>query len=144
MFAHWADETRNLSHAFLGALFSVLLVFSDKGFVGVFFCSISLYANFLILLVTIHYLFKAMTKKEMNEKYYIATVSLFIFCFLQWVAIFIVFGTPFFNFFIVEHKPAVMVGILLYLLFSVNMVFAHVTAMRSREGKQEVRAANGS
>lgn len=58
MFSHIAEETSRLSHAFLGALFSVILIFGNEDFWAVMWLCFFLYTTFVLNSASMHFAFK--------------------------------------------------------------------------------------
>lgn len=143
MFAHISDETRNLSHGFLGALFSVLLVFSESDFWMVIGTSIFLYFNFVVLTSALHFYFKAVAQNANGDWSLVWAVMLSFFAFFSWmcfVAFVAVGKLPMFH---VDMKEQLLAGLAIYFLFASVMAMAHFTAMSSEEGRSHSESRGG-
>lgn len=133
MLSHIADETRSLAHGFLGALFSVILVFSDEDQVAVFCCCCYLYGLFILVTAMLHYILKSKTEK--GDFHYGVTISLLaIFTFVGYGLCLAVFGFGASDLVQIQKMAQIRIGILVYGAFLVVMMFANLNIMKaSRE-----------
>lgn len=133
MFSHISEETARLSHGFLGALFSTLLVFTHESAIGIVLLSAALFTIFLGTTTSMHFLFKA--HFEGKSVYYIHT-AVVIFLILA-LSIFTVLGFavegsgvfPFSS----SSVVAIRVGLIVFATFLTTLIISHIAAIFRRD-----------
>lgn len=135
LFSHIAEETRNLAHGFLGALFSVIIVFAGpEQFWNILLLSVGLYFMFFTVCVGLHgsyKLFSDTSDSSKNYKYFALALLCFLLPAFAWCAILAVYGFawPISLNFSENHRLPILLGILVYGVFVLVMAVSHIYVM---------------
>lgn len=135
MFAHLADETRNLCHGFLGALFSVILVLARGDTLAVLAVCGALYLNFVFITAALHFYFKAVHSNGNSGAYLMYAIGLTFISFFTWLLLLVFVASGKIPFLTIDKDVQVCVGIGLYGAFVFMMAIAHFSAMSSVESR---------
>lgn len=129
MFSHIAEETARLSHGFLGALFSCLLVFSNESSFAISILCLSLFSIFIASTMSLHFLFKAV--HEENSTYFVYTlicVLVYFSLFLFTIIGFAIDISPIMKFSTGTY-PVIRVGLVVFATFLVALNISHIAAI---------------
>ena len=132
MFSHLAEETSRLAHGFLGALFSIIVVYSHENFGGVLFLCVALYIIFFFNSLSLYFLFGVVIDKK---KRFIKWLAFFSFSgFFLWATIVAGFFTNQVFEFDGDTHRVICLGISVFTLFLGMVDISHCSVLIERVG----------
>ena len=124
MFSHIAEETTRLSHGFLGALFSLVIIMTPGDVWPIVILCFSLYAFFFLNSAALHFLYRAVVENRTEAVFAVTGISIILG--IMAFGFFVTYGMGAFVSFELEYIEALRIGLVIFFAFIVLMNIAHV------------------